>query len=104
MTSLETFSQNVLNEIPLYFIMWNETGTQFSTLKISSSLELLFTVVYGCTSLVCPPFLYETHNNPLYSGRLFHCYILDESICLFRVSALLHSYFIFDEKSCLQIM
>ena len=32
---------------------------------------------YGYTDLII------THN-PLYTGRLFHCYMLDESICHFR--------------------
>ena len=26
--------------------------------------------------------------NPLYTGRLFHCYMLDKSICQFRASGL----------------
>ena len=39
--------------------------------------------------------------NTLNTGRLFHCYILDESISRFRVSSLFcRFYFIFDGVSC----
>ena len=40
--------------------------------------------------------------NPLYTGKLFHCYMLDESIILsFRcVRYILLLYTIFDGKSC----
>ena len=41
--------------------------------------------------------------NPLYTGGFFHCYILDESICHFRVSGLFclfYSTCIFDGNSC----
>ena len=31
-----------------------------------------------------PPYNSETVFNPLYTGRLFHCYMLEESICHFR--------------------
>ena len=39
--------------------------------------------------------------NPLFTGRCFHCYMLDESICHLRgVKLTLSLYSIFDEKSC----
>ena len=39
--------------------------------------------------------------NPLHAGRLFYCYMLDKSICHFRVvRSVLSLYFIFDGKSC----
>ena len=39
--------------------------------------------------------------NPLYIGGLFHCYMLDESICHFRaVGSILALLVIFDGKSC----
>ena len=39
--------------------------------------------------------------NPLYTGRLFHCYMLDESICHLRgVRSTLWLYSIFDGKIC----
>ena len=39
--------------------------------------------------------------NPLYTGGLFHCYMLNESICHFRdVGSVLSLLFYFDEKSC----
>ena len=41
------------------------------------------------------------YSNPLYTGRLFHCYILDESICHFNgVGSILSLLFYFDGKSC----
>ena len=37
--------------------------------------------------------------NPLYTDRLFHCYVLDKSVCNFRgVGSILSLYFIFDGK------
>ena len=43
--------------------------------------------------------------HPLYTGRLFHCYMLDESIYLLVVSGPLCRYYsIFDGKSCYQAM
>ena len=39
--------------------------------------------------------------NPLYTGRLFHCYMLDEFICHLGVSGLFcHFYAIFDGEIC----
>ena len=43
--------------------------------------------------------------NPLYTGGLFHCYMLDESICHLGMSGLFcFFYSIFDGKSCKQTM
>ena len=43
--------------------------------------------------------------NLLYTGGLFHCYMLDKSICHFRVSSLFcHFNSILDGKSCWQTM
>ena len=40
------------------------------------------------------------HLNPLYTARLFHCYMLDESNCHFRgVRSILSLSFYFDGKS-----
>ena len=37
-----------------------------------------------------------SHHNPLYTGRLFHCYMLDQSICHFRyVGSILSLLFYF---------
>ena len=42
--------------------------------------------------------------NPLYASKLFHCYMLDKSICHFRdvksILLLFKFYSIFDGKSC----
>ena len=38
--------------------------------------------------------------NPLYIGELFHCYMLDESICHFGGVDLFVAHSIFDGKSC----
>ena len=39
--------------------------------------------------------------DPLYSGGLFHYYMLDQSICHFRgVVVFCRFYFIFDGESC----
>ena len=39
--------------------------------------------------------------NPFFIGRLFHCYMLDESICHLGVSGpFCNFYSISDEKSC----
>ena len=38
----------------------------------------------------------EYHINPLYSSGLFHCYMLDESICHFRgVGSILSCFFFY---------
>ena len=43
--------------------------------------------------------------NPLYTGGLFHCYMLDESICQFRgVGSILPLLQIFDGKYYSQTM
>ena len=43
----------------------------------------------------------ESVLNPWYSGELFYCYMLDESICHFRdIGSILLFYSIFDGKSC----
>ena len=40
-----------------------------------------------CSEIICSGILYSLVHPcicPLYTGRLFHCYILDKSICHFK--------------------
>ena len=48
---------------------------------------------------------FPVYFNPLYSGGLFHCYMLDKFICHLRgVRSILSLFSIFDGKSYLQTM
>ena len=59
-------------------------------LCMASSLQCLLQLKESCASVGF---------NPLYTGRLFHCYMLDESICHFRgVRSILPFLFYFDRK------
>ena len=42
----------------------------------------------------------QQQTNPLYTGRLFHCYMLDESGC--RIYSM--AFIVFDGKFCQQTM
>ena len=60
-------------------------------------------LICKCLSMKLQPCIYTDVEflNLLYTGRLFHSYILDESICHFRVPGLFcHFYSILDGKSC----
>ena len=46
----------------------------------------------------------KTYTNPLYTGGLFHCYMLDESICHFRSGRFCQFYSISDGKFHKQTM
>ena len=79
-------------QIAIFIFIQNITNSKVNEYTFRGSNS----VTFNFSSL-----LNESSLNPLYTGRLFHCYMLDKSICHFQgVGSTLSLFSTFDGKSC----